>query len=276
QRIDDAGSLVFETEPLEAERVYLGQPELKLGIRCEGEWANLIARIVDVHPDGTATRVAYGVLNLAHREGNAVPQAMEKGERTAVTLVLDACGYRFAPGHRIRLSLSTAYWPLILPSPQDPGLTVDTASLLLALPLLGAHEKITVPEPENRDPLPGYINHLPAETRRSVERDLVDGTTHYRIYEDTGLSEHAVHHLSTRKVREELWSIKPGDPHSMIGACSWTCHLERSGWSVRTDTNSQLSCTASEWLITASVTAYEEDRQIFHKTFEKRVPRDFM
>ncbi|WP_027144851.1 CocE/NonD family hydrolase [Mesorhizobium sp. WSM3626] len=276
QRIDDAGSLVFETERLEAERVYLGQPQLKLGVRCEGEWANLVARIIDVHPDGTATRVAYGVLNLAHREGNAEPSTMEKGERTAVTMVLDACGYCFARGHCIRLSLSTAYWPLILPAPEDPGLTIDTASLLLALPLLGAHEKITLPEPENRDPLPDYIDHLPGESRRSVERDLIGGTTLYRIYEDTGLSEHPANHLSTREILDEVWSLKSGDPQSMTGSCSWSCYLQRSGWSVRTEITSQLSCTASEWLVTASVTAYEEERRIFHKTYDKRIARDFM
>jgi predicted acyl esterase len=64
-----------------------------------------------------ATRVTFGVLNLAHRDGNADPEPMEPGKKTRSALVLDACGYRFGVGHRIRLSLSTAYWPMILPPP---------------------------------------------------------------------------------------------------------------------------------------------------------------
>ena len=42
--------------------------------------ANLCARIVDVHPDGTATRVAFGVLNLAHREAMHDPEPLMPGE----------------------------------------------------------------------------------------------------------------------------------------------------------------------------------------------------
>ena len=128
QRIDDAGSLTFDTRPLLEAEDYLGQPVLDLELSCSAETANLVARIVDVHPDGTATRVAFGVLNLAHRNGNAQPVPMEKNRKTRVTLVLDACGYRFRAGHRIRLSLSTSYWPIILPSPTDPGVTIDTAA----------------------------------------------------------------------------------------------------------------------------------------------------
>lgn len=34
----------------------------------------------------------------------------DDAERTTVDLVLDACGYRFRKGHRLRLSLSTGQW----------------------------------------------------------------------------------------------------------------------------------------------------------------------
>ncbi|RNF34563.1 peptidase [Paracoccus methylarcula] len=276
QRIDDSGSLVFETAPLQEEHLYLGQPELALCLRCNAPSANLVARIVDVHPDGTATRVTYGTLNLAHRKGNAAPEPMPKGKTVPIAMLLDACGYRFAPGHRIRLSLSTSYWPIILPAADDPGLNIDTASLSLAMPMLGAHQRIDLPAPENPDPLPEYIEHLPGETRRTVERDMGAGVTRYRIHEDTGLEEHPDNHLATREIRDEIWSIRQGDPLSMTGEASWVCHLQRPGWSVRTEIETRLSCTRDKWLIEASVTAFEGDDQLFHKTYEKRVARDFM
>ncbi len=118
QRIDDAGSLTFETAPLLEAADYLGQPTLTVDVTCQEPTANLAVRLVDVHPDGTATRVAFGVLNLSHRDGNAQPRAMEPGRKTRITLTLDACGYRFRAGNRIRVSLSTSYWPLILPPPR--------------------------------------------------------------------------------------------------------------------------------------------------------------
>jgi hypothetical protein len=277
QRLDDAGSLTFQTAPLSADHDYLGRPVVTLSLRCDAETANLCARLVDLHPDGTATRVSFGVLNLAHREGNAEPKPLKKGERTTVRLMLDACGYRFRRGHRIGLSLSTAYWPMILPPPENPGLTIDIAAIGLALPKLGAHEAIDIKQPENPDPLPKYMEHAPASTKRQVVRDLTANRTHYEIREDTGLFEHPGTGLSTRQLREEAWSIAPDDPLSMNGTSIWTCDMRRPGWFVRTVAMAAISCTATDWIIRASVLAFEDKTQIFEKIFEeKRIPRDLM
>lgn len=229
-----------------------------------------------MHPDGTATRVSFGVINLAHREGNAEPKPLIPGEPVTIRLVLDACGYRFGKGHRVRLSLSTAYWPTVLPPPVDPGLTIDIGSLGLALPKLGTHEAFEMREPDNPDPLPKYIAHTPPVTRRSVTRDLSANRTDYLIHEDTGLAEHPGTGLSTRQLREEVWSISPDDPLSMRGTAIWTCDMQRTGWSVRTISTAKITCTAEDWLISASVVAYDGKKQVFEKTFEKIIPRDLM
>ncbi len=277
QRGDDAGSLIFQTAPLNVAHDFLGRPELTVTLACDADIANLCARIVDIHPDGSGTRVSFGVLNLAHRDGNEAPQVMEHGKPTPVRLVLDACGYRFEAGHRIRLSLSTAYWPMVLPAPTDPGLTIDTASLGLAMPLLGAHDAFEMKQPANPDPLPTYIDHAPGKTERKVVRDLSANRTDYCIYEDTGLSEHPDTGLSTRQLRDETWSIAPGDPLSMTGISVWTCDMQRPGWFVRTVSTSRIACTQTEWLISASVAAYEGETQVFEKIFpQKAIPRDFM
>ncbi|MGY5811138.1 CocE/NonD family hydrolase [Rhizobium sp. LEGMi198b] len=277
QRLDDAGSLTFQTTPLAVDHDYLGRPVVTLSLRCDAETANLCARLIDLHPDGTATRVSFGVLNLAHREGNAEPQPLKKGERTTIRLTLDACGYRFRKGHRIALSLSTAYWPMILPPPENPGLTIDIASIGFGLPKLGEHEAIDIKQPDNPDPLPKYIEHAPASTKRQVVRDLSANKTLYEIREDTGLFEHPGTGLSTRQLREEVWSIAPDDPLSMSGTSIWTCDMRRPGWYVRTVATATISCTAAEWIIRASVIAFEGNTQIFEKIFEeKRIPRDLM
>lgn len=276
QRSDDAGSLVFQTAPLDEANTYLGRPSITLTLRADAELANLCARIVDVHPDGTATRVSFGVINLAHRDGNEDPQPLIPGQPVEIRLDLDACGYRFGKGHRIRLSLSTAYWPMILPPPVDPGLTIDIASLGLAMPLLGDHETFEMKQPANPDPLPKYIEHAPSATRRTVTRDLSANQTRYEVAEDTGLFEHPGTGLSTRQLREESWAIDPTDPLSMTGTSVWTCDMKRDRWSVRTVSTAKLACTATDWLISASVLAYDGDRKIFEKTFENAIPRDHM
>lgn len=277
QRQDDAGSLTFQTTPLTETLEIFGRPELAVTLSSDTPVANLIARLVDVHPDGAAFRVAFGVLNLTHRNGNTDPEPMTPGQPTKIRVVLDACGYRFRPGHRIRLSLSTAYWPMVLPAPTDAELTIDIASLGLALPKLGEHEVFEMKQPDNPNPLPNYIEHAPSETRRQVLRELQGNRTDYTIYEDTGLFEHPGTGLATRQVRDEVWSISPGDPMSMTGTSVWTCDMQRPGWFVRTVSTARIACTATDWVISASVIAYEGETKVFEKTFpQKRIRRDLM
>ncbi len=279
QRGDDAKSLCFDSYALKNDLDLLGRSEITLNVACKADWANLCVRLVDVHPDGTAARIAFGVLNLAHRNLDAnynAPQPMPDGEKVTVTVVLDACGYRLRTGHKLRVALSTAYWPMILPDPFNAGITIDTASIDLALPLLGDHQVIEMPEPENPDPLPTYIEHQPANTRREVRHNLTTNKTSYNILEDTGLFEHPDTGLSTRQIRDETWAISPDDPASLRGHALWTCDMERKGWFTRTVCSATLTCSKTSWHIEASVTAVENDREVYQKTWNRSIPRDFM
>lgn len=278
QRPDDAGSLVFDGAPLAEAVEILGRPDLRLDVTPGGTRGNLAARLIDVHPDGMATRVAFGVLNLCHARAAPAfdaPAALSPGARLSVTLALDACGYRFAPGHRIRLSLSTAYWPTILPAPSAGGLHVH-AGLALDLPLLAQDaEPLVVPEPTDPEPLPRSIAHAPPETQRSVTRDLQGGLTRYSILEDTGLVEPLGTGLLTRQVRDEAWAIAPDDPLSMTGEARWTTQMRRDAWSIETQAVARIACTATDWLISAELRAFEGETEIHRKTWEQAILRDF-
>jgi len=276
QRLDDAGSLAFDSGLLDAECVVFGQPVVRLTLSSDAELANLAVRLVDVHPDGVATRVSYGVLNLAHRDGNADPRPLQPGKPVEIELVLDACGYRFAPGHRIRLSLSSAYWPTMLPPPYDATLEIDLASVGLDLPLLGEHRRIAIPEPANPDPLPQYEVLAEGSSGRSVERDLLRGTTSYVVHEDTGFIRHPGNGLCSRALREEVWTLSSEDPLSMTAEISWTWIAEREGWRVQSHSTSRLSCTETDWVISERVEALHDGQVVFERERSALIPRDHM
>ena len=53
--------------------------------------------------------------------------------------------------------------------------------------------------------------------------------------------------------------------------------MRRPGWFVRTVATAHIACTRTEWIISAVVTAFEDDVQVFEKVFaEKRIARDLM
>jgi hypothetical protein len=232
---------------------------------------------VDVHPDGAAFRVSFGVLNLAHRAGNAEPRPMRPGVAESVQIALDAAGYRFAPGHRIRLSLSTAYWPMVLPPPTAVTATIYLDGASLVLPVRPpSSETAALPEPKHDGLLPTYRELAPAQSTRRVERDLRAGLTRYIIHEDTGAQEHPATKLTARQVRSEIWSIDPEDPLSMTGVCHWIAEMSRGDWRNKTLSSATLACTAEDWLLSASVDAFEGEAKVHSKAWSRRIRRDCM
>ena len=143
QRADDGMAVCFDTEPLSERLEILGAPVLTLEVSSDRPNAFLCARLCDVAPDGASLRVTYGLLNLAHRESHERPEPLEPGRRYPVRLQLNDIAHAFPPGHRIRLALSTTYWPIAWPSPQAATVTVLTAGSRLSLP-------VRAPRPERR------------------------------------------------------------------------------------------------------------------------------
>ncbi len=276
QRIDDAGSLVFESAPLTDAIEILGAPILTLSVSIDQPYGNLIARLIDVHPDGLSHRVSWVALNLAHRNNNERPVNMTPGKSERITLTLDQCGYRFMPGHRIRLSISTAYWPMLIPPPYAVTASVDCADATLALPTRPGGDQIPMPEPANPSPLPTYQEHKPAENKRWVERDLQQGVTRYHLIDDTGEHEMPEHGLRTRHRRIECWTIAPDNPLSATGFCQQISWTTRGDWSVRTEASSDLSVDSAHFHCKAVVKAFENDALINEREWCDTIERNFM
>src|SRR5262249_37601777 len=116
QRIDDSGSLVFDSAPLERDLEILGSAVLSLQVRVGRPDGQVVVRLCDVAPGGSSARVTYAFLNLRHREGDERPVEVVPGQRYRIALKLYPTGYRFPAGHRLRLAVSTSYWPIIWPA----------------------------------------------------------------------------------------------------------------------------------------------------------------
>jgi hypothetical protein len=116
-RPDEALSLTYTSDPLDQPIDIIGFPEAVLYLSSTAPVAHVVVRLTDVAPDGTSAWVSAGILNLTHREGHTNPKPLTPGEVYTIRVQLKAAGYRFLPGHRIRLSVASAYWPVIFPSP---------------------------------------------------------------------------------------------------------------------------------------------------------------
>ncbi len=116
RRDEDAGP-TYTSDPLSEALEILGVPEVVLHLVVDAPVATVSVRLSDVAPDGTTALVSAGVLNLTHRRSHARPEALETGVVEEVRVPLRTAGYRWLPGHRLRVAISSSLWPVLWPSP---------------------------------------------------------------------------------------------------------------------------------------------------------------
>jgi putative CocE/NonD family hydrolase len=98
QREEDGGSMVLDTDELTERCEVLGTPVVKLVVSANKPVAMVAARLSDVAPDGRATRVIYGLLNLTHRDGHDYPEPLVPGRKHEVTVQLNSVAQLSRPG----------------------------------------------------------------------------------------------------------------------------------------------------------------------------------
>ncbi|MEX0824658.1 MAG: CocE/NonD family hydrolase, partial [Pirellulaceae bacterium] len=174
QREEDGGALVFDspelTEPLEI----LGQPVVELDLESDQPVAMVAVRLSDVLPDGRVTRLSYGLLNLTHRDGHEQPQALQPGKRYQIRAPLNYLAESFTPGHRLRIAVSTSYWPLAWLPPELTTLTIHTENSQVVLPIRHQSEDEKPVHFERPEAAPATKAEVIAATERSwkVIRDI--------------------------------------------------------------------------------------------------------
>ena len=272
QRGDDALSACFDMESAEAVDL-VGAPAVTLTLSSDKPQAQIAVRLNHVHPDGASTRITWGVLNLTHHASHADPTPLTPGQPITVTLRLDHIAYRVPAGHRLRLAVSSAYWPMIWPTPEKTALTLTAGSLTVPLRTPGNGDECTFLPPEaaaalrSRDIRPA--NHI----RRS-ETDRRTGITSLVIEDDFGEAENLDHGIIVGSVARERWDIHPDDPLSARGQAHWTETLTRGDIHLRTEARCAMWSDASHFHLTAQLDAFENDRLIRSRDHSWSVPRD--
>jgi len=113
----DAFSLVYDSAALEDDLAILGTPQVRLNASAAAPLADWIARLSDVAPDGSVTLITGAGLNGAQRNSPSDPVDLEPGRTYALRINLHFTSWVFPRGHRIRLSVSNAQWPMLWPTP---------------------------------------------------------------------------------------------------------------------------------------------------------------
>jgi predicted acyl esterase len=274
QRADDGKSMCFNTEPLSERLEILGAPELELELEVDQPTAFLAVRLCDVAPSGASKRVTYAILNLTHREGAEHPRPLEPGKRFKLKVPLIETGYVFLPGHRLRVALSTTYWPLIWPSPRPVSLTIQPGSNVLTLPVRVGDEvsPVLFEEAEAAAPL-ARIQQKPGGRKRTIHTDPLKGEIVIEITDNAGRYRMDDIDWEVESFSTERYRIVEDDPLSASAEVRWTWIFQRGDWRVSTETWTRLTCSEEHFHLSATVDAFEGGGRIFSRNFNETIKR---
>ncbi|MFW6033193.1 MAG: CocE/NonD family hydrolase [Phycisphaeraceae bacterium] len=276
QREEDGGALVFDTEPLDERLEILGAPVVELELSSNQPVAMVAVRLSNILPSGRITRISYGLLNLTHRHDHENPQPLEPGKRYKVRFELNNVAQAFPAGHRIRLAISTSYWPLVWPAPEPETLNIHTGSSRLILPARPPREedeKLEMPPAEASPPVPP-TRIEPGEGQWRVIRDLAKDESCLEVIKDKGKIRFDEIDWTVSNRAVERYSVQHDDLGTLRGETQWVRTFSRGNWEVKTVTRTVLTSTETDFHLQADLDAFENDARVFCKTWNRCIPRD--
>jgi uncharacterized protein len=104
--------LVYTTEPLKEGMELSGPIEATIFLSSDRKDTDVTVKVIDVGPDGKAYNLDETIQRVRYREGyDKPPQFMEAGKVYKVALQPMTTSNYFAPGHRIRVEVSSSNFP---------------------------------------------------------------------------------------------------------------------------------------------------------------------
>jgi hypothetical protein len=201
---DDARSLYFESRPLDSAIEYTGTGDVTLCATSTTANPLFVVRIVDVSPDGTATLVSHGHHQGENFDAVSTPRDVE--------IRLKPASHVFDAGQQIRVAVSAAYFPRLLPSTGYGSMTVRSTPLDPATVTLPRKRHETIVSCENPVDVP------------PVDR-AVETSSRYTIAADSTLEtrrEHNRYKATARTTQESTFEL----PHGAL--MEWQSEMEKS------------------------------------------------
>jgi len=160
----DAFSLIYDSPPLTRDIAILGRPHALLEASATAPLADWFARLSDVAPDGTVTQISGAGINGAHRESMSDPRDLEPGKVYPFDIEMHLTSWVFPKGHRIRVAISNALWPMVIPTPYSMTTSLElggSSGSRLLLPIVPLHGA----------PAPDFSPPQPSEHRTDIKNE---------------------------------------------------------------------------------------------------------
>jgi hypothetical protein len=110
QELPDYG-LIYRGARLAEPLTIAGNVRLTLHVQSDCPDTDFVAKLVDLHPDGSAVLLMDGITRALYREGSGEPRPLTPGRIERLTIDLGHTHHTFAAGHRIEIDVTSSNFP---------------------------------------------------------------------------------------------------------------------------------------------------------------------
>jgi hypothetical protein len=269
-RAEDVWGLCFDTPPLGEPVEILGFTKARLFVSSTAPVATWIVRLCDVAPDGTSYLISRGFLNGTHRRSHTNPEALVPGEVYELEVELLCVGYEFEPGHRVRVVVTNADFPVLWPSPYPMTTTLYTGGdrpSHIDLPVLPKLSYLAAALPS--------LPEEPAQTEKAKQEPASEEDSWLRTIHDlqNGIQTTIVNLPFGGKIR---CRVKEDDPAAASLKTS-SSNLEEDGSRrVEVRAEGELRSTTDEFILDIACTLLENDKVVRTRQWKDKVRRELV
>ncbi len=276
-RADDAGGLVFDGPALDEPVTVLGMPRVRLRFTAGAALANWTARLEDVTPDGQVALVTGGVINATHHRSTVTPERLVPGQSYDLAWDLHFTTWTFQQGHRIRVAVSNAQFPMIWPSPYPMVSRVwlgdSTSSLELPIAAgVGRYPAPVLPAPEPRA-VRSDVTDLDAQP--GIERISYDPLTGRTTLEWSSPAAWTIGKIRYDYTEREVYATFDRDPANSTFRGVATHRIRPPGRDILLETEIDIRSDTSHFHVTVTRRLALHGKPVRRKQWQEAIPRDF-
>ena len=278
-RPDDAGSLVFDSPPLDDGIEIVGFPRVRLRVSADAPLAHWAARLEDVFPDGRVSLVAGALLPGAQRNSRLDPEALAPGKAYDLEFEMHFTTWTYKPGHRIRLAVSNSLFPMIWPTPypMTTRLMTGAEATAIELPVIPRKERpgpaFRTPEKrEERDDARDLGGGAWPVGFFEWRRDLGEGTVQV---EWRGTSTWEIQGVRYHATEKNLYETNEKDPARSRFWGEDGDRIELPGRTLYLLTNVEIRSDEKSFHVVFVRQIFENDKPVRRREWKETVPRMF-
>ncbi len=272
---DDAKSLVYDSQVLPDDIQIIGSPKVSLSVQSDAPLYQWTVRLEDLWPDGRVSLVSGALINPTQRNDRLNPEALVPGQTTTLSTQIHFTTWTFKSGHRIRLAISNAQFPMAWPTPGKGSTKLITGSntwVELPIPPPPSLPEPVLPTPAEDESPADYSEIYSFGPTSGMERDEINGISTFTTSADLAWSIGKKNFSSSEFY---TWNVSDNDPAGASYSGMRRDVFEIHGTSIVLYALFNISSDAGNFKVSISRTLLKNGKQIRTKSWDETIPRDF-